>query len=65
MCILFMSYNFSALTWRHCSYRAHLEQYGGGSVHCEKDSHSGIAVITLDHVEKKNALSGMLRILLQ
>lgn len=35
-----------------------LLNFKGGSVKLEKDSSSGVAVLTLDHAEKRNALSG-------
>ena len=38
--------------------RAKLGSLGNGKVLLEKDEASGIAVVTLDHEEKKNALSG-------
>jgi hypothetical protein len=35
-----------------------LRQYKGGGVMCHKDTATGIAIVTLNHVERKNALSG-------
>lgn len=42
--------------------RAKLSSLGHGQVLLEKDPSSGIAVVTLDHQEKKNALSGSMMV---
>ncbi|XP_033737256.1 ethylmalonyl-CoA decarboxylase-like [Pecten maximus] len=40
------------------SFRSRLEKYGGGSVDLTKHETDGVAVITLNNPDKKNALSG-------
>ncbi|XP_060072268.1 ethylmalonyl-CoA decarboxylase-like [Ylistrum balloti] len=40
------------------SFRSRLEGYGGGSVDLTKDVADGIAIVTLNNPDKKNALSG-------
>ena len=54
--------DLNSVAGRFCSglskSRELLLQYKGGGVVCHKDSATGIAVVTLNHVQRKNALSG-------
>lgn len=40
--------------------RQEFRKFEGGQISLSKDEESGIAYICLDHVEKKNGLSGMI-----